>query len=251
MAGRLEEAEALTTANWELGLEIGAPDATTLFAGQMFVIGTFAGRHEELFPLVDQAVRDNPGLIAFEMARAICCAVTGRADEARAVLDDGRRRGYDTVPTDNLWTTTILGEAVLAIELGDVESARLLLPILEPFSAAVAFNGITSQGPIAAYLGKLSSLLGRHDDAERHLRSALATADSFGWTYHRATTLIALAQARLRAERPPRRRGVSLGGGGEPRCARRTGSAAGRPSSRASPAWRDRPDPDPRRRRPG
>jgi hypothetical protein len=40
--------------------------------------------------------------------------------------------------------------------------------------------------------------LGRHDEAERHLRAALATATAFGWTYHRATTLFALAQARHR-----------------------------------------------------
>lgn len=61
-----------------------------------------------------------------------------------------------------------------------------------------AFNGVTSQGPIAAYVGKLESLLGLHDDAEEHLRAALAIADAFGWQYHRATTLFALTQARLR-----------------------------------------------------
>ena len=33
---------------------------------------------------------------------------------------------------------------------------------------------------------------------KRHLRAALATATAFGWTYHRATTLFALAQARHR-----------------------------------------------------
>ena len=32
------------------------------------------------------------------------------------------------------------------------------------------------------------------DEADEYLRSALATANAFGWTYHRATTLLALAQ---------------------------------------------------------
>lgn len=199
MAGRLADAEAIAATTWELGLEIGAPDATTLFAGQMFVSGTFAGRHEELFPLVDQAARDNPDVMAFVLARAICCAAAGRPEEARTVLDEGRRRGFGAVPADNLWTTTVLGYAVLAIELEVVDAAGLLLPLIEPVADAVAFNGVTSQGPIAAYVGKLSSLLGRPDDAEHHLRSALAIADAFGWTYHRATTLIALAQARHRS----------------------------------------------------
>ena len=38
------------TANLELGVQIGEPDAFTFFAGQYFVIGTFAGRHDELLP---------------------------------------------------------------------------------------------------------------------------------------------------------------------------------------------------------
>ena len=64
------------------------------------------------------------------------------------------------------------------------------------FAAEVAFNGGTSQGPIAAYLGKLASLLGRHDVADAYLRAALETATAFGWEYHRATTLIALAKGK-------------------------------------------------------
>ena len=94
--------------------------------------------------------------------------------------------------------TTTVGYAVLAVELQDEAAAALLVPILEPFAEEVAFNGATSQGPIAAYLGKLASLLGRHDVADRYLRAALDTTVAFGWEYHRATTLIALARSRIR-----------------------------------------------------
>jgi hypothetical protein len=62
----------------------------------------------------------------------------------------------------------------------------------------ISFNSVTSQGPVSAYVGKLASLLGHYAEAERQLRSALATATAFGWTYHRATTLFALAQTRSR-----------------------------------------------------
>jgi hypothetical protein len=44
-------------------------------------------------------------------------------------------------------------------------------------------------------------LLDRHEVAEEHLMQALDTATSFGWTYHRATTLYALARARYRRDR--------------------------------------------------
>jgi hypothetical protein len=94
--------------------------------------------------------------------------------------------------------TTVIGYAVLTVDLGDVDAAALLYPIIEPFAGQVAFTGASSQGPVSAYLGKLASLLGRHDVADAHLGAALATTAAFGWEYHRATTLIALAQSRMR-----------------------------------------------------
>jgi DNA-binding SARP family transcriptional activator/tetratricopeptide (TPR) repeat protein len=198
MAGRLEEAEALATANLDLGLQIGAPDAFTFFAGQVFVIGSFAGRHEELLPLVEQAANDNPGVMPFKLAYGIICAAVDRQAVARDILAEGLATRFSEIAADNVWMTSVIGYAVLAIELDDAEAAAHLLPIIEPFAADVAFNGATSQGPVAAYAGKLASLLGEHEVAEEHLLAALDTATAFGWTYHRATTLFALAQARYR-----------------------------------------------------
>ena len=97
--------------------------------------------------------------------------------------------------------TSVIGYAVLAIELEDADAAAQLLPDHRAVRGPCAFNGVTSQGPIAAYVGKLASLVGEHDVAEDHLRGALETATAFGWPYHRATTLFALAQARHRQPR--------------------------------------------------
>jgi hypothetical protein len=198
MAGRLDEAESLATANLDLGMQIAAPDAFTFFAAQVFVIGTFGGRHEELLPLVEQAASDNPGVVAFKLAYGIICAVVGRDDVAREILTEGVTTRFSDVAVDNMWMTSVIGYAVLTIELGDAEAATHLLPLIEPFAAEVAFNGVTSQGPIAAYAGKLAMLLGEHEVAEQHLLAALDTATEFGWKYHRATTLLALAQNRYR-----------------------------------------------------
>ena len=197
MAGRLEEAEALAAANLDLGMQIGETDAFTFFASQIFVIGTFAGRHEELLPLVEQAARDSLGIV-FKISHAIVCAAVGQEDVAREFLAAGMTTRFSEIAVDNIWMTSVLGYAVLTIELEDVAAAAQLLPLIEPFVTDVAFNGVTSQGPVAAYAGKLASLLGRHDDAEQHLLAALDIATAFGWTYHRATTLFALAQNRFR-----------------------------------------------------
>jgi tetratricopeptide (TPR) repeat protein len=198
MGGRLADAETLASEGLDLGLQIGAPDAFAMYAAQFFVLGTFAGRHGELFPLVEQAASENPSVLPFRLAYGIICEAVGQVDAAREILYEGMESGFAELPVDNFWMTSVIAYIIIAIELDEREAAAQLLPVIEPYAAEVSFNGVTSQGPVAAYAGKLASLLGRYGEAEDHLRAALATATAFGWTYHRATTLLALAQARHR-----------------------------------------------------
>ena len=83
MTGRLLDAESLAAEALDFGLQIGAPDAFAMYAAEIFVMHTFAGRHEELFPLVEQAVRENPGVLPFRLAYGIICTAVDRADAAR------------------------------------------------------------------------------------------------------------------------------------------------------------------------
>jgi len=198
MAGRLAEGEALAAETLDLGLQIGAPDAFALYAAEYFALGTFGGRHAELFPLVEQAASEKPGVLPFRLAYGIICASVGRSEAAREILHEGMDRGFGRLAFDFYWMTSVIAYAILALELDDRDAAAELLPLLEPHAGEISFNGVSSQGPVGAYVGKLASLLGHHDEAERQLRAALATATAFGWTYHRATTLFALALARHR-----------------------------------------------------
>ncbi len=198
MTGRLADAEALAAEALDFGLQIGAPDAFAMYAGQFFVLCTFAGRHGELFPLVEKAVSENPALLPFRLAYGIICTAVGRADAAREILNEGMGSGFADLAVNNFWMTSVIGYVIIALELGDREAAEKLLPVIEPHAAEISLNGVTSQGPVAAYVGKLESLLGRYSEADHHLRSALATATAFGWPYHRATTMFALAQMQHR-----------------------------------------------------
>lgn len=65
----------------------------------------------------------------------------------------------------------------------------------------MAFNGFTSQGYVGAYVGKLASLMGQHDTADAYLHKALEVNLEFGWRYHEATTLVALALSQKRRGR--------------------------------------------------
>ena len=200
MTANFGDAERLANATLELGMEIGDPDAFSVFAGQFFFFGTFAGRHAELLPIVQQIMDTDPNIEPlFRAAHALVCCEVGRPDVGRAVLSDAMAAGLDAISQDLLGCTTLIAHAILAIELDDVTAAEWLFPAIAPMAGEVSFNGVTSQGPISAYVGKLASLLGRYEDAERHLLDALGTTEAFGWEYHRATTLIALAQNRVRA----------------------------------------------------
>ena len=198
MEARLDDAERHSELGLEIGTQIGEPDAFSLYAGQLFVNRSFSGRYDELLPLVEEIMRANPDVLPFRLAYGITCLSVARHDEARAILAEGADGGFARIPVDYFWMTTVIGYAILTIELLDAQRAAELYPMLEPFGDEVAFNGVTSQGPISAYLGKLASLMGLHDVADAHLRSALDTARAFGWKYHEATTLVALALSQTR-----------------------------------------------------
>lgn len=198
MQARFADADAHTERMFAIGTEIGEPDAFPLYAAQLFANRSFAGRYEEVIPLLEQAIAATPDSLPFRLAHAISCSVTGRVEEARQLLREAGDAGFAGIPVDWHWMTTVIGYAVLAIELDDAAAAAALYPLLEPFSDEVAFNGATSQGCVGAYLGKLASLLGHHDVADAHLDRALELNRSFGWKYHEATTLVALARSQHR-----------------------------------------------------
>lgn len=201
MEARFADADRIVAETLDLGTRSGDPEAFALFLLQYAILGMFAGRHDELFPVAQQAMESDPLLeLPFRLAYGILCCEVGRREEASTLLHDAIAGRLGSIPHDHTRTTTLIALATLAVELDDVAAADWLYPQIVPMADEVSFNGVTSQGPISAYAGKLAFLLERYDDAERHLLDALATADAFGWVYHRATTLIGLARNRLRAE---------------------------------------------------
>ena len=198
MQARFDDADGHHQRMFDIGTEIGEPDAFPLYAAQLFANRSFAGRYDEVLPLLEQAIAGTPDSVPFRLAHAISCSVVGREAEAQAFLDQAASTRFTDIAMNWTWTTTVIGYAVLAIELEDAAAAADLYPLLEPFGDQVAFNAATSQGYIGAYLGKLASLLGHHDLADAHLHRALDLNRSYGWRYHEATTLLALARSQHR-----------------------------------------------------
>ncbi len=200
MACRFRAAEQSIAETFAIGERMGEPEAWPIFTAQTFVLGTFEGRHAELLSLVAPLMDGQQSVdISFRVAHAICSLEVGELAVPRALLHEAIDRGIDTIPHDLIRSTTLLGYSILALDLEDTAAAQVLLPAIEPFIDEISYNGVTSQGPVAAYAGKLLTLLGRYDEAEDRLLQALTMTASFGWDYHRASTLIALAHNQVAA----------------------------------------------------
>lgn len=90
----------------------------------------------------------------------------GRTGEARHRLSAEPANGFD-YPCDMAWLASIGSFADTAATVEDAESARTLLPLLEPYADHVTHPGATFTGAVARRLGLLGTPLRRDDDAER------------------------------------------------------------------------------------
>ncbi len=195
MQARFGDADRLVRESVLAGQAMGATDSLIVFAGQAAVLATIAGYRAELPPFVMEAIEAGPVKLTFRLAHAIVSVAHGPRRVARDLLGEAVAARFRHVPPDLMWMTSMLGYAILAIELADLGAAGQLLAIIEPYSGEVA----TNLGPVAAYAGRLASLLGRHDVADQHLNAAFEIADAFDWDYHRAAILLARAAARRRS----------------------------------------------------
>ncbi len=186
VAARLDEAEAIAA---QAG-QMSEPDAGMLVAGQRIGLLWEQGRSEEIVDLVLQAGADNPGISGFRPAAAVVLAEAGRHQDARALLDAAAREGFDTVPHDNVWTTTLALWAEVVHALGAAEHARPLYDELAPWDHMMVWNTAVAYNSVDHYLGGLAATLGEHDRAERHFERAIATAERIPAPLWLARTLL-------------------------------------------------------------
>ena len=118
------QARSPTPISWartvELGLAMGAADGVAVFAGQAAVLATIAGHHAELPPVVAEAIGAGPVQLTFYLAHAIVSVASGPREVASELLGAAAAAGFRNVPPDLMWMTSMLGYAILAIELEDL-----------------------------------------------------------------------------------------------------------------------------------
>jgi DNA-binding SARP family transcriptional activator/tetratricopeptide (TPR) repeat protein len=132
---------------------------------------------------------------------------TGRADEARELLDGFATDGFRGLPEDGIWLGAVAYLAETASALGDATHAAALHDLLVPYAdrnVAIGWAS-TCAGSASRHLGLLADLLGRRDEAIDRLETALAMNERMRarpWVIHTQVALArVLAQAPADRER--------------------------------------------------
>jgi hypothetical protein len=134
---------------------------------------------------------------AYRGSYAWILAGRGELEHARSELDAAVTHEH---AFDANWLSTQAECAEVAVLLDDPTHPATLYQRLAPYAGrpVTAGRAVTSYGAVDRHLGGLAALLGRHDDAERHLRAAIVRNDELGcdvWREHTERWLHSLTGA--------------------------------------------------------
>jgi DNA-binding SARP family transcriptional activator/tetratricopeptide (TPR) repeat protein len=201
LAGRYDDAERLVSAAELAGTRAGDRNAE-LFAGMVRFCSVLQREAfaELSLEFLEDKIANSPAGPAYRGSYAWTLAALGRTDRARSELA-AAIAGPQAF--DANWMSLQAECAEAAILLGDPEHAALLYTRLAPYAGrpATAGRAVWSHGAVDRPLGGLAALLGRHDDAVRHLEDAIRINAALGciaWREHAERLL-----ARIVRERPP------------------------------------------------
>lgn len=197
MAGDLAEAERLAGEAASIGVSCGQPDAQTFIGVQLACVSWMRGTMGNLAPLLDMMMQANPGLPTIRASLAMAYAQGERLDDASRILSEFAANGY-ALPEDAAWLNGMTEYADAAINCHHQQAAQALYDLLSPwahhFSAA---GGLTAEGPVCLYLGGLATVLGRYEDAERHLERAADITSQHAMKFYAALTSLRRGQLLL------------------------------------------------------
>jgi len=194
LAGRTTEAEAVSNALLDLGTRIGHPNAGAVYGAQFLQRNQQQGRLAELVDVAAQGLAENPSLTAWRMTLMNIYCDLGRYEDCASLFDIGYAANFNDIPFNILWIQAVCEYADCAADMGRTDAAPRLYELLLPYASRFVFFSAKDYGAAARPLGRLATLLGRYDDAETHLRAALAMHERLQAPYWIARTQLDLAE---------------------------------------------------------
>jgi DNA-binding CsgD family transcriptional regulator len=177
LRGELEQAEAAAERGLRLAEASSQPDGGSFYASAISAIRWQQGRLPELAPLLAEALDQNPGLPSFASLVALANALGGDVDRARSILRASTAERFSSLPRDPIWMAAMATWAHAAAEIGDVESAEVIHPLLEPYRNRLASTSISIWGLGGHALGRLELVMGQRERGRRSLLAAVEAYD--------------------------------------------------------------------------
>lgn len=173
--GRLVEGERLAREAFGIGQRMAPRFAATAFGAHMGCHHILTADIEKILPRFRDQAESLPGEPIWRAAVAWMCAEAGGFDEATATFDAMATAGFDRLPRNGNWITTVHFLSRACGLLGDTGRAAELYALLLPYEGRFAITTTggarfsSNDGP----LGSLAATMGHRDDAARHFEEAL------------------------------------------------------------------------------
>lgn len=176
VAGRLADAEAAASRSRDAARETLAPSALneSAYVRLLSCIRLVQGRlseHEQARRAMAQGLTNAPA--TFFVVAAHVARERHDHDGVREAFDGALARGLLELPRGPTWTVTLTWAADICAWLEDRATATRLRKLLAPFANVVTWQ----YGPVARGVALLDLALGARDQAEHHLREAIALCE--------------------------------------------------------------------------
>ena len=171
--GRIDESEKIAAQGYALGETAGQPDVFLYYGIHLFNVRFERGNLSEIADNVVRIAAANPGVASLRATLALLYAETDELDLARPVFEAVVDQLAD-VPREASWPRAVAQAALTCARLGDRARAETLLELLGPYGDQIICTGLTWYGSVAHFVGVLTAVLGRLDEADAHLARAEA-----------------------------------------------------------------------------
>jgi len=197
LAGRTDAARADADRVRELGAKLGVATSSVTYGALHLQLTTQRGGLAEIIDLIAQTVARYPSIPSARWSLMTSYCDLERYGDAAPLFDLGHASGFTDAPRNYTWLQAISQYADCAVDLGRADAAPALYELLLPYAARFVYISCVDFGAAARPLGRLATLLGRYDDAEDHLRAALAMHERMQAPYWIARTQADLADLAL------------------------------------------------------